>query len=130
MSKLVKDIARLGMPWEAEYGYVQAVKVGDLIFLAGAVGHDDAGKIEGDMEEQMRRTYANVAKVLSQYGATIDNLVDETLYVTDIDAAWDARVKMKDEVFGGDPQLASTVVQVARLAFPELLLEMRTMAKL
>lgn len=129
MGKIAKEVTSLGMPWEDEWGYAQAVKVGDLIFLAGAVGHDDSGKIEGDMEEQMRRTYANVAKVLGHFDATIENLVDETLYVTDIEAAWTARGKMKEEVFGGNPQIASTAVEVRRLAFPELLLEMRTIAK-
>lgn len=125
-----KETTAMGIPWEAEYGYAQAVKVDDLIFLSGQVGHDDQGVIEGGMEEQMRRTYANVEKVLAKFGATLDNLVDETLYVTDIDAGWAARVKIKDEVFGGEVPVASTIVQVARLAFPELMLEMRTVAKL
>lgn len=130
MSTQTKETTSMGMPWEAEYGYAQAVKVGDLLFLSGQVGHDDQGAIEGDMDEQMRRTYANMEKVLAKFGATLDNLVDETLYVTDIDAGWASRVKMKDEVFGGNVPVASTIVEVARLAFPELLLELRSVAKL
>jgi 2-iminobutanoate/2-iminopropanoate deaminase len=39
------------------------------------------------MEAQMRQTYANIRKVLSQYGATMDNIVDETLFVTDMNTA-------------------------------------------
>jgi len=80
------------MPWEKEYGYAQSVKVGDTIYISGQVGHDETGKIvgRGDMKAQMRQTYINIQKVLTQYGATMDNIVDEILFVTDMDAAFSA----------------------------------------
>ena len=83
-----KETKSLGMPWEKEYGYSQAVKVGDTIYLSGQVSHDDSGNIVGlrDMEAQMRQAYTNIQKVLAQYGATIDNVVD-VVFVTDMDAA-------------------------------------------
>ncbi len=129
--KINKETKSLGMPWEKEYGYSQAVKVGDTIYLSGQVSHDDKGNVlgEGDMEVQMRAAYANVVKVLAQYGVTMDNVVDEILFVTDIDAAFAARVKMKQEVFSGSPVLASTIVQIQRLAFPQLMVEIRCIAK-
>lgn len=128
---ITKETKSLGMPWEKDYGYVQAVKVGDTIYLAGQVGHDDKGNIvgPGNMEAQMRQAYANIGKVLAQYGATIDNVVDEVLFVTDMDAAYAARVKCRQEVFSGKPALASTVVQIQRLAFPELMIEIKCTAK-
>ena len=127
-----KDTKSLGMPWENEYGYSQAVKVGDTIYLSGQVSHDDEGKIVGpkDMEAQMRQAYANIKKVLSQYGATMDNLVDEILFVTDMDAAFAAAVKCRREIFSGVPSVASTIVQIQRLAFPDLMIEIRCVAKL
>ena len=81
-----KETKSLGMPWEKEYGYAQAVKVGETIYLSGQVSHDEEGNIVGlrDMETQMRQTYANIQKVISQYGATMDNIVDEVLFVTDM----------------------------------------------
>ncbi len=126
-----KEAKSLGMPWEEEYGYAQAVKIGDTIYLSGQVSHDDDGNVlgEGDMEVQMRAAYANVGKVLAQYGASMENVVDEIVFVTDMDAAFGARVKMKDEVFGGNPVLASTIVQIERLAFPQLMIEIRCVAK-
>jgi len=129
--KINKENKSLNMPWESEYGYSQAVKIGDTIYLSGQVSHDDEGNIlgEGDMEVQMRAAYANIGKVLAQYGATMENVVDETLFVTDIDAAFPARVKMKEEVFSGAPVVASTIVQIQRLAFPELMVEIRCVAK-
>jgi 2-iminobutanoate/2-iminopropanoate deaminase len=127
-----KETKSLGMPWEKEYGYSQAVKVGDTIHLSGQVSHDDRGNIVGlrDMEAQMRQAYANIQKVLAQYGATIDNVVDEVLFVTDMDAAFAAAVKCRPEIFSGTPVLASTIVQIQRLAFPELMIEIRCIAKL
>ena len=126
-----KEAKSLGMPWEKEYGYSQAVKVGDTIYLSGQVSHDDKGNIlgEGDMETQMRASYANVKKVLSQYGATMENVVDEILFVTDMEAAFPARVKMKDEVFSGSPVVSSTIVQIQRLALQQFLIEIRCIAR-
>ncbi len=127
-----KEAKSLNMPWEEEYGYSQAVKVGDTIYLSGQVSHDDQGNVlgEGDMEVQMRAAYANVEKVLAQYGASMENVVDEILFVTDMDAAFGARVKMKEEVFSGSPVLASTIVQIQRLAFPQLMIEIRCVARI
>ena len=126
-----KEAKSLGMPWEKEYGYSQAVKVGDTIYLSGQVSHDDKGNVlgEGNMEVQMRAAYANIGKVLAQYGATMDNVVDEMLFVTDMDAAFPARVKMKQEVFSGSPVLGSTIEQIQRLAFPQLMIEIRCIAR-
>jgi len=129
--KINKEAKSLNMPWEEEYGYSQAVRVGDTIHLSGQVSHDDKGTVlgEGDMEVQMRAAYANVGKVLAQYGATIDNVVEETIYVTDMDAAFAARVKMKQEVFPNAPAPASTIIQIQRLAFPQLMIEIRCLAR-
>jgi 2-iminobutanoate/2-iminopropanoate deaminase len=126
-----KEAKSLGMPWEQEYGYAQGVKVGDTIYLSGQVSHDDRGTIigRGDMEAQMRRAYANVDKMLRQYGATMANVVDEVLFVTDMESAFAARVKCRQEVFFGNPLVASTIVQIQRLAFPELMIEIKCIAK-
>jgi enamine deaminase RidA (YjgF/YER057c/UK114 family) len=127
-----KQAKSLNMPWEQEYGYAQAVRLGDTVYISGQVSHDDEGNVlgEGDMEVQMRAAYANVAKLLAQYGATIENVVDEIIFVTDMEAAFEARVKMKQEVFAGAPVLASTIVQIQRLAFPQLMIEIRCIARL
>jgi 2-iminobutanoate/2-iminopropanoate deaminase len=126
-----KEAKSLGMPWEKEYGYAQSVKVEDTIYVSGQVSHDETGKIvgRGDMEAQMRQAYINIQKVLAQYGATMNNIVDETLFVTDMDAAFSAAVKCRENVFSGIPVVASTIVQIQRLAFPDLLIEIRCVAR-
>jgi len=120
------------MPWEKEYGYAQAVKIGDTIYVSGQVSHDDDGNIvgQGDMEAQMRQAYANIQKLLAKYGTTMENIVDEIIFVTDMDAAFAAAVKCRQEIFSGNPVIASTIIQIQRLAFPELMIEIRCVAKI
>ena len=126
-----KETKSLGMPWEKEYGYAQSVKVGDTIYVSGQVSHDETGRIvgRGDMEAQMRQAYTNIQKVLTQYDATMNNIVEEILFVTDMDAAFAAAVKCRESIFSGTPVVASTIVQIQRLAFPDLLIEIRCIAR-
>ena len=86
---LRKDVKGFGMPWEDQYGYAQAVRVDDTIYVSGQLSHDgqgnmvgaapldDSGKIRdhSNMEIQMRQTYANAKKILSEFGATLDDVV-------------------------------------------------------
>ncbi len=67
-----KKATSLGMPWEKEYGYAQAVQVRDTIYVSGQVSHDDKSSIvgRGNMEVQIRQAYANIRKVLAEDKAT------------------------------------------------------------
>ena len=126
-----KEAKVLGVAWEQEYNYSQAVKVGDTIYLSGQISHDEKGDIVGvgDMEAQMQQAYANVQKVLAQYGATIENVVDEVLFVTNMETAYAAAAKRRQEIFSGAAVVASTIVQIERLGFPELMIEIKCVAK-
>lgn len=127
----LKDAKSLNTPAEQEYGYSQAVKVGDTIYLSGQVSLDAKGEPVGigDMEAQMRQAYANIETVLASYGATLENVVDEVLFVTDMETAFAIAGKCRKQIFSGTPVVASTIVQIGRLAFPELLIEIKCVAK-
>ena len=60
----------------------------------------------------------------------MENLVDEILFVTDMDAAFAAAVKCRQEIFSGNPVVASTIVQIQRLAFLQLMIEIKCIAKI
>lgn len=126
-----KEIFNMGMPWESGYGYSQGVKVGDTIYVSGQVDHDANGKtlFPGDMHAQMRQAYINVKKVLAHFGATMDAIVDEILFVVDMDSAMKARGALKDEVFGDAVLPAATIVQIQRLALPVFMVEIRVVAR-
>jgi len=140
-----KDVKWFGVPWEDEYGYVQAVKVDDTIYIAGQLSHDEEGKFVGaallddvgkirdlsKMETQMRQTYVNAGRILGEFGATLDNVVEEVLYVTDMDRAMAVAGPVRKEAYRSKrPEVASTIVVTPRLAFPEQLIEIKFVAKL
>ncbi|MFY1901851.1 Rid family hydrolase [Achromobacter xylosoxidans] len=133
-----KQAAYLNVPWESAYGYAQAIRVGREIYVSGQLSHDDTGNLVApaeldshgrprdfsDMEAQMRRTYDNISKVLAQFGATLDNVVEETLYVLDVDAAFAAAGKVRKDAYGTQrPQCASNLIGVSRLAMSAQLIE-------
>lgn len=135
---VIKTIENFGVPWERAYGYGQAVRVGDVIYVSGQLSHDEVGKLVGpapldaegkvldvsNMELQMRTTYMNAVKLLRRFGATLDNVVEETIYAVDFDAAFAVAGKVRKIAYGTEhPECASTIVGTTRLAFPEQLVE-------
>jgi len=142
---LRKDVKGFGMPWEDQFGYCQAVKVDDTIYLSGQLSHDEQGNVVGaaplddsgnirdhsNMEIQMRQTYANAKKILSEFGATLDNVLEEVIYVTDMDKAMAVAGPVRKEAYGSEkPQVACTILVTPRLAFPTQLIEIKFIAKL
>lgn len=81
------------------------------------------------MDAQMRQAYANVAKVLQQFNLTMNDVLEETLYVTDMPLALTAGPRVRREVYSEHPAVASMLVQVQRLAFADALVEIRVVAK-
>ncbi|MDA5639554.1 MULTISPECIES: Rid family hydrolase [Agrobacterium] len=133
-----KKIANLGVAWEQAFGYAQAVQVKDTIYISGQLSHDPDGKLIApatldengrpadfsQMEEQIRQTYVNAKKLLAEFGATLEDVVEETLFVLDIPSAFAAGSKVRKEMYGTDtPPVASNLIGVSALAFPEQIVE-------
>lgn len=127
-----KETKTFYMSWGRVSEFAQAVKVGDTIYITGQVSQldpeDNFGRF-GEMEIQMRQVYVNVAKLLDEYGAGLENIVDEVLFVKDMEAACAARVKCRKDAVGASLALENTIVQIERLEFPDLLIEMKCVAK-
>jgi enamine deaminase RidA (YjgF/YER057c/UK114 family) len=139
-----KEVKALGMPWEDEYGYAQALKVDDTIYVSGQLSHDDEGNFvaaaplddtgkirdHSNLEAQMRQTYKNAKKILGELGATLDDVVEEVLFVTDMDKALSAAGPVRKEAYGSKrPPVASTILVTPRLALPMQLIEIKFIAK-
>jgi enamine deaminase RidA (YjgF/YER057c/UK114 family) len=132
-----------GVPWEEAYGYVQAIKHGDTIYVSGQLAHDGPDLVApapldehgdvtdyGNMGELMQQAYRNAEMLLRRFGASLANVVEEVLYVRDIDAAFRVAGPVRKAAYGReDPQVASTLVGTPRLAFPEQLVEIKLTAR-
>ena len=144
MKTISKTTADFGLPWETDYGYAQAVKVGDTIYLAGQLGHDDQGRIvvpaltdadpkvsaQAAMEVQMQQAYVNARTILARFGASLDNVVEEVLYVLDMDSAFAVAGRVRKAAYGVErPQVASTIIVTPRLALPGQLIEIKFIAR-
>jgi len=126
----------LGVPWEKDFGYSAAVKTRGMIYVSGQLSFDDKGTIQGtDTETQMRQAYANIEEILKRNGATMKDVVEEVIYVTDMQAALAVAPKVRRNVYAEHApasdqlQVASTIIQVGRLAFPEALVEIKVTAQ-
>ena len=118
--------------WQDEFGYSQAWRVdapGSILYIAGQVGLTPDGALAGeDFDSQCRQIFENLATVLERAGATFDDIVKLTVFMTDIGNLQRYREIKAEYVTGRQP--ASTSIEVKGLAFPPLLVEIEAVAVL
>ena len=116
-----------GVKFEQSVGYSRAVAAGDFIFVSGCTSIAD-GKIvhEGDVAKQTEQALLNVSAALGQLGASLADVVQTRLYVTDI-SRWAEVGEAHRLAFELAPP-ATSMVQVAALIDPRLLVEVEAVA--
>jgi 2-iminobutanoate/2-iminopropanoate deaminase len=114
---------------ERQMGFCQAVRANDLVFISGAVSWDDNFQPvhQGDMAAQIDQIYANLARALKQFDLDFNDVVKETGFTTDMDAALGA-LGARAKYYASGLLPAATWLQVSRLAHPDLLLEIELVA--
>ncbi|MEX0785223.1 MAG: RidA family protein [Dehalococcoidia bacterium] len=113
-------------PNELPYPFSDAVRTGNLLFLSGQVGVRD-GKLVDGIEEQTRATLDNIKAVLECAGATLEDVVKVTVFITDM-ALWPKMNEVYAQYFPNDPP-ARSALGVSGLALPGLLVEMECVAE-
>ena len=73
-----------GKPWPEQYTYVPALRVGNMVWLSGTTGTDDAGTITapGNIEEQTRQIFRKFDRLLRSIGSSCDDIVSTVDYFT------------------------------------------------
>ncbi len=126
-----KEVQNFDLAIEEAYGFAEAVRVADTIYISGQTAFSPEGRIEGegDMAAQMRQAYANIGALLARYDASFDNVVEEVLFVTDVAAAGAVAREVRGEVYGERFAVASSLIGVQALGAPQLLIEIRCTAR-
>jgi enamine deaminase RidA (YjgF/YER057c/UK114 family) len=117
------------------YTHIAHAKTQDVIFIAGQVPMNAAGATvgKGDFEAQCAQVYANIHTALRAVGADWKNVVQFTSYLTRAEdaAAFRAyRGREFPKMFPGNAYPPNTLLIISRLADPDYLLEVQTVAAL
>ena len=116
-----------GSPWEDIVGYSRAVRVGNIIEVAGTTAVDgDILVGKGDVYEQTVFIFKKIEKALVEAGATLADVVRTRMFITDI-SEWEAAGKAHGEFFK-DIKPVSTMVEVSNLINSDLLIEIEVTA--
>jgi enamine deaminase RidA (YjgF/YER057c/UK114 family) len=115
------------LPWPYSHG----IQVGVTLYIAGQVALDRELRLvgPGDAEAQARQTWLNIQMVVEAAGGKVTDVVRVATYVADL-ADLDAIHSVRREFFPDGDFPVATVVQVAALGLPGLLLETEAFAVL
>jgi enamine deaminase RidA (YjgF/YER057c/UK114 family) len=111
------------------YSHVVEARGGRTVYISGQIAVDGSGKVVGvsDFEAQARQAFRNVQLALEAVGMTFDHVVKLGLFVTDVSHLSTLR-RVRDEFVNTAQPPASTLLQVAALALPGLLVEVEAIA--
>jgi enamine deaminase RidA (YjgF/YER057c/UK114 family) len=111
-----------GAPWEGIVGYSRVVVRGEAAWVSGTTSMLNGSVAHpGDAAAQTRQALEIIAESLQRAGFSINDVVRTRIFVTDI-SRWDEIGRAHGEVFG-DVRPATTMVQVAALIDPDMLVE-------
>jgi enamine deaminase RidA (YjgF/YER057c/UK114 family) len=119
--------------WQDQYGFSQAIEVTNasrVLYCAGQASVDDHGKPvhAGDMRKQIDQAFRNLEAVLKASGYGLANVVRLNYYTTDVEAFLGASDVVGSRLAAAGSQPPGTLLGVAKLAFPGLLIEIEATA--
>ncbi len=117
-----------GAPWESIAGYSRAVRIGNIIEVAGTTAVDTEGQIvgAGDIGVQTDYVFNKISKALNDAGSKMSDVIRTRMYLTDIND-WETVARVHGDIFS-DIKPVSTLVEVSGLIDEELLIEIEVSA--
>jgi len=117
-----------GAKWEDIVGYSRAVRIGNVVEVAGTTAVDENGNVvgAGNPYEQTKYIFTKIEKALTSAGASLKDVVRTRMFVTDI-SRWEEIGRAHGEYFREIKPVA-TMVEVKSLISPELLVEIKATA--
>ena len=110
------------------FGYSPGVKVGSMLYIAGQVGRDTELNVIEGKEAQFAQAFENVKKVLTEAGATFDNVVEMVTYHTDM-RDLQLFIEVKNRYLTNPDRLPTwTGIATHALAMPGLFVEIKCTA--
>ena len=98
-----------------------------LLYVSGQVGVDSRGKLQVGIDKQVEQVWKNIAQVLKSGGMGLGDIVKITTFLTDSRFIVPYRT-VRDRFFPAPPYPASTLLIVAGLADPGMLVEIEVVA--
>ena len=114
--------------WSVGFGFNQGELLENpsrILFLSGQVSIDDDGRPQhdGDLGAQAALAMDNIAATLEEAGMTLSNVVKMTIYTTDVSGLMRDMSPITDRMKSAGVLGAQTLIGVAALALPQLLIE-------
>ena len=122
----MRQLISSGAPSEPIVGYSRAVRVGNVVEVAGTTAQDGELVSGSDPYTQTRRILEKIGQALAQAGASFADVVRTRIYVTDI-STWEEVGRAHGEVFA-EIRPAASMVEVKALIDPRLLVEIEATA--
>lgn len=98
-----------------------------VLYVSGQVGVDSAGKLHDGIEAQSEQVWKNIGEVLKAGGMDFRDIVKLTVFLTD-SRFIPAFREVRGKYVGQEPYPASTLLVVAGLADPSMLVEVEVVA--
>lgn len=111
--------------------YSHAVRCGDTLYIAGQVAFDEHNQVVGvgDPRRQAEQVWRNIQLAVEAAGGTLADVVKITIFLKDVRDA-PAEISVRERLFESDRFPVCTLVQVANLGLPDLLMEVDAIAVL
>ena len=113
--------------------FSQGVQTGNILTLAGQLGDDLEGNVPKDLQGQMENCYRNIENILKEFNATLNNIIDETWFVTDIEECMNNVSEIFDsrkKIYKCKPEVSQTLIGVSALVDPKYKIEIKCIAYL